>query len=59
MDQIIFSLEKRIKVYEETYSIFSFLLKLGTISLEEKTNNAARLCQIYQDDIDKNLKNTV
>ena len=45
MNQLIVSLNKRIKAYEETYSIFSFLSKSDTISLGEITKNAARLCQ--------------
>ena len=57
MDQLIASLKQRMKAYEETYSRFSFLSKLDTISVEELTNKATTLCQIYQDDIDENLKN--
>ena len=59
IDQFLVSLQKIITVYEESHSRFAFLKKLDTLTVEEITNNANNLCEIYTDDVDDNLRDEI
>ena len=56
VDQLLVAIKNRIKAYEESHKLFAFLKKLDSLTVDEIATAANRLCGVYTEDIDGNLK---
>lgn len=55
IDKILAEAQKRKCAYDNIYSTFGFLVNLKNINEDIIRNNAAKLCEIYQTDLEKTL----